>query len=132
MFLASDSNRAVFAFDSNPKVQNKRVSVSIGADVSADIELNRDDKAEQLYLTISLPGQPSQMLRDINLDGVWDVKYMLQTNDPFIFFNKQWLRVDKIVGSRPNIEALSGNTSYVFDMKSGQWIPKLVNSTRQP
>jgi hypothetical protein len=122
MLLKSDTSRTVFDFYDDLEAQTRRASTSIGEDLSTHIELNQDGKPEQLSVIFSLPGQPSQMLRDLNLDGVWDIKYMLETNEQFILLNAQWVRVDKIEGRWPNIKAQSAQSSFTFDMKKGQWI----------
>jgi hypothetical protein len=129
MLLLSDSEKArmvVFGFDDEDgaAIPSRKAKVSIAGKVSAQIRLDQQSKPEELDLLLTLPGQPQELLQDINLDGQWDIKYMLQTGEYFIWFEGKWLLVTKLKRSPSLFEAESSNGSFVFDMKKGQWATK--------
>lgn len=136
MLLASDSKssksrRITFRFDdedADPVNPLRRANLSsfgqVGSNIDASIVLSTNSEPQELDLLLSSPGQPKQYLRDLNLDGTWDIKYAVATNEQFIFLNSQWVQANKIHGHWPNLEAELAQGTFIFDMKKGQWIPK--------
>jgi hypothetical protein len=121
MMLVSTLNQVAFRLsDTNEK---KDAAVSFPG-IDANIILNQDNKPEELMLVLSPTGQPTVVFRDINFDGIWDIKMIPSTGQIFIFSDSHWLPVGQVQGHLPNIEAESSQGTFIFDMKKGQWTLK--------
>ncbi len=115
MLISRGDKGVVFRLDHNVANQSRSAAISILNGIDASFELGPNNEAHELLLMISKPNQGTQVFRDLNLDGVWDVRQDLQNHLNFILFENQWKSVEQISGQRPNLEAVSGQTQFLFN-----------------
>ena len=94
----------------------KRAAIDLG--VSDAIAVLRKETTNVSYMLMLFSSDENGKLFsqfDLNIDGVWDVRHMATSDETYIFFEKEWLKVDQISdrnGERPI--ALRRGTRFEF------------------
>lgn len=111
--------------------QETGIAVSYVRSESADVSVTRESFSVSVRLTsdgnvagLFLERKTERgrlLLRDIDADGTWDVRYYPDDEAAFIWFDDEWLAIDGIPSKRGESTVARKNTTvYVF--RDGDWI----------
>jgi hypothetical protein len=120
MMLLTEKHDTILSFDDTGEGTNRAV-ISAGNLITSSISLDRDGKPKEMIVMLSLPETEYQVLRDINLDGLWDIKMLPRVREHYVFENGQWSKVDTITGKWPEVVARREGQVIKFDYADGRW-----------
>lgn len=123
MMLLFDKSNVVLSLDDTGE-GTKRAVVSAGSLLTSSISLTKEGNPREMTAMLSLPDKKFQVLRDINLDGFWDIRMFPKDKEQYIFLDSQWAKVDAITGKWPEMEAHLEGEIFIFDFNASGWKAK--------